>query len=166
MVPLVQTYKPLGKVGEIFSRILPLSELASADETGMQERRTEARLLCADLIEIRWRDESGRSRKRTAILEDISSRGACIEVDTEIPRGTLLELCHPRATFQARVRNRQPWQMGYFLGVQFEGSWRWSRHKFRPKHLFDPRRLLVLEGSPAEAVHAAVVRAAGRLAGL
>jgi hypothetical protein len=32
-------------------------------------------------------------------------------------------------------------EIGYYLGVQFAEGQKWTRHKFRPKHMLDPRRL-------------------------
>ena len=43
----------------------------------MQERRSDVRMLCADLVEVSWKDLAGRIRKAHAILEDISAAGAC-----------------------------------------------------------------------------------------
>ena len=53
----------------------------------MDERRSETRMMCADMVEVRWRDRSGKERGAIAILEDISASGACLQVELPIPLG-------------------------------------------------------------------------------
>lgn len=108
----------------------------------MEDRRLEPRLMCADLIDVWWVDQSGRTCKAVANLEDISNVGACLQVDGPVPSETLLHIAHPEATFQGRVRYCVYRETGYFIGVRFEEGVRWNRQRFRPKHLFDPRTLL------------------------
>jgi hypothetical protein len=110
----------------------------------MKERRTEARLLCADLLDVHWTDKSGRSHSALANLEDISITGACLQVDVPVPEETLLLIDHPKADLAGRVRYCVFRETGYFLGVQFEPGFRWTLRNFRPKHLLDPRRLVAL----------------------
>ena len=116
----------------------------------MVERRLEPRLLCADLIDVHWKDKNGRLRKTTANLEDISLSGMCLQLDTPVPRETLLQIAHSKSRFQARVRYCVFRDTGYFVGVQFEPGSRWSVRRFRPKHLLDPRDLLAMSGRRAE----------------
>jgi len=110
----------------------------------MEERRLEARLLCADLIDVHWTDKSGRSHTALANLEDISISGACLQMDMPVPHETILRMAHPKTEFAGRVRYCVCRETGYFLGVQFEPGFRWTRRCFRPKHLLDPRRLVAL----------------------
>jgi len=86
----------------------------------MFERRTETRMLCADLVEVRWKDPGGKARRAVANLEDISLSGACLQVDLKIPLG----------------------EIGYFVGLQFEDGCKWSTKAFKPMHLLDPRTLV------------------------
>lgn len=110
----------------------------------MVERRLEPRLLCADLMDVHWKDKHGRLRKAVANLEDISLSGMCLQMETPVPRETLLRIAHPKSRFQARVRYCVFRETGYFVGVEFEPGCRWSVRRFRPKHLLDPRDLLAL----------------------
>lgn len=114
----------------------------------MQERRAEPRLLCADLIEVLWTDESGREQRSLANLEDISHSGACLQLDTPIPERTLLRLLHPKLELAGRVRYCIFRDTGYFLGIQFEPGCQWSERRFRPKHLLDPRTLIGWRKTP------------------
>jgi hypothetical protein len=108
----------------------------------MQDRRVEPRMLCADLVDVRWKDQSGRTRRSVANLEDISLSGACLQVDNPVPASTTMFISHPRGEFQGRVRYCVYREIGYFLGVEFEPGSRWSRRRFKPRHLLDPRRLV------------------------
>lgn len=110
----------------------------------MQERRAEPRMLCADLIEVCWTDQSGQSHRALANLEDISHSGACLQLDVPLPEHTLLQLVHPKLNAQGRVRYCVFRDTGYFVGIQFEAGFQWSERRFRPKHLLDPRRLFGL----------------------
>ena len=52
-------------------------------------------MLCADLVDIQWKDPNGRSRRGVANLEDISLSGACLQVDRPVPLGTALHISYP-----------------------------------------------------------------------
>jgi hypothetical protein len=114
------------------------------------ERRLEPRLLCADLIDVRWKDKRGSLRRAVANLEDISLSGMCLQMDAPIPRETLLRIAHAKTRFQARVRYCVFRETGYYVGVEFEPGCRWSRRQFRPKHLLDPRDLLAASSRRGE----------------
>lgn len=108
----------------------------------MTERRAEARMLCADLVDVRWKDKAGRARKAVANLEDISLSGVCLQLDSPIPIDTTLRISHPKAEFQGNVRYCLFREIGYFLGVQFAPGCKWSRRRYRPQHLLDLRTLV------------------------
>ncbi|HYP08521.1 MAG TPA: PilZ domain-containing protein [Bryobacteraceae bacterium] len=108
----------------------------------MHNRRAEPRMLCADLVDVQWKDKGGRIRRAVANLEDISLSGACIQVDSPIPIDTELRISYPRGELQGRVCYCVYKEIGYFLGVEFEPGFRWSLRQFRPQHLLDPRRLV------------------------
>src|SRR5690242_6979545 len=68
------------------SRIGKLKRIRwTADNDVMDERRTDPRLLCADMVEISWKDSGGRTRHATALLEDIAVHGACLQLDRALP---------------------------------------------------------------------------------
>jgi hypothetical protein len=106
-------------------------------------RRLEPRMLCAELLEVQWDDGSG-VRTGWANLEDISTSGACVQVDREVPVGAQLRIHSDRAKFEGKVRYCVFRETGYFVGLQFEPGNKWAREAFRPKHLLDPRRLIRL----------------------
>lgn len=107
----------------------------------MIERRSEPRMLCADLVDVRWKDKTGHSRRTVANLEDISLSGACIQVDVAIPLGSMVRISYPKGEFTGLVRYCQFREIGYFVGLQFEPGCKWSSKDFKPLHLLDPRKL-------------------------
>lgn len=107
----------------------------------MRDRRAEPRLLCADLVNVEWKDEGGRLRHTVANLEDISFSGACLQLDVAIPLQTVIRIRHLQGELTGTVRYCVYREIGYFLGIQFEPGSKWSRRQFRPLHLLDPRRL-------------------------
>jgi hypothetical protein len=107
----------------------------------MLERRWERRLLCADLVEIEWEDRGGSVRKTTAILEDISRSGACLQTDVPVPVEALVRVRHGRKTLEGTVSYCTYHEIGYYAGITFTAKQRWSRKVFRPKHLVDPTEL-------------------------
>jgi hypothetical protein len=108
----------------------------------MQNRRVETRMLCADIVDIRWKDREGRVRRTVANLEDISLSGACVQVDSPIPLETSLRIMYPKGELQGRVCYCVYREIGYFLGIEFDPGFRWSQRMFKPQHLLDPRRLV------------------------
>ena len=108
----------------------------------MQERRNDTRLLCAELVEVIWKDKSGRQRRRVANLEDISLCGICLQVESAMVPGTAVTMRYGDGELVGTVRYCTFRDAGYFLGIQFEEGCRWSTQHFRPEHLLDPRELV------------------------
>jgi PilZ domain len=98
-------------------------------------------MMCADLVDVRWKDKSGRGRRAVANLEDISLSGACLQVDVQIPLTTMVRISYPKGEFSGVVRYCQFKEIGYYVGVKFEDGCKWSKTSFKPLHLLDPRGL-------------------------
>jgi hypothetical protein len=103
----------------------------------MQDRRSEIRNMCADMLEIHWRDEKGRQHSQTALLEDISSSGACLQVEQALPSGVVVRWECPNQQFIGRVQHCAYREIGYFAGVRFSPATLWSKKTYRPRHLLD-----------------------------
>jgi hypothetical protein len=114
-----------------------------ADKKYMFERRIEPRMLCADMVDVQWKDKTGRIRKGVANLEDISLSGACLQFDQPIPLQTEVRISYPKGELSGKVRYCVYREIGYFLGVEFEPGCKWSQRHFKPQHLLDPRRLVI-----------------------
>ncbi|MBV8847520.1 MAG: PilZ domain-containing protein [Bryobacterales bacterium] len=108
----------------------------------MMDRRIEPRMLCADLVEIEWKDLNGRRRREMANLEDISLSGACIQIERPVPLGTPMRIHYPSGELTGTVQYCVFREIGYFLGIEFNPGNRWSQRAFRPQHLLDPRKLV------------------------
>ena len=109
----------------------------------MLDRRIEPRLLCADMVDLSWKDKNGRHRKSIVNLEDISLSGACVQVDSPLPLGTLVRIAYANGELTGSVKYCVFREIGYFLGIQFAPGSRWSQKHFKPQHLLDPRRLVL-----------------------
>src|SRR5438067_923074 len=108
----------------------------------MLDRRTEPRMLCADLVDVQWKDKTGRTRRTVANLEDISLSGACLQLELPIPLDTLVGIAYPKGRLTGKVRYCLYREIGYYLGIEFEAGCRWTQRQFKPQHLLDPRRLV------------------------
>jgi hypothetical protein len=104
----------------------------------MVERRLERRLLCADLVEVEWKDRAGQTFRTTGILEDISRTGACLQTDVPLPVEEVVLVRHGRKT---PITYCDYHDIGYFAGITFTEHQHWSERVFRPKHLVDPAKL-------------------------
>ena len=107
----------------------------------MNDRRIETRLLCAELVEVIWRDKSGMQRRRIANLEDISLSGACIQMEHSMMRDTPVTIRYGDGEMKGFVRYCLYRDFGYFIGIRFDEC-KWSSKHFKPKHLLDPRQLV------------------------
>jgi PilZ domain len=108
----------------------------------MTNRRSELRMMCADMVEVCWRERSGKSCTATALLEDISTSGACLQLEVPVPLGVEIQWMSPRQDFKGCVRYCVYREIGYFVGVEFEPASRWSKKTFTPQHLLDPQSLV------------------------
>src|SRR3954452_9612736 len=101
----------------------------------MSERRSEVRMLCADMVEVHWKDHLGRKRRAVGLLEDISSSGACLQLETAVPLGAEILLACPKQELAGNVQYCVYREIGYFVGLEFNASSRWSKKTYKPQHL-------------------------------
>ncbi|MGB9455469.1 MAG: PilZ domain-containing protein [Bryobacteraceae bacterium] len=108
----------------------------------MQDQRREARMMCADMVEVRWQDAQKGAQRALALLEDISPSGACLQLETAVPLGTEVHWDCPKQSFAGFVRYCVYREIGFFVGVEFSDACRWSKKAFKPLHLLDLERLV------------------------
>jgi hypothetical protein len=106
----------------------------------MQERRIVNRLLCADMMELEWTEPGGHPRIATALLEDISALGACLQTEAAIPEETSVELRYRGIAIPAFVTYCHFQEIGHYVGVEFRDGFRWSEDQFHPQHLLDLKK--------------------------
>ena len=99
-------------------------------------------MLCADVVEAQWTDEEGLTQRANALLEDISPSGACLQFEMAVPLGVNLHWGGAKHEFVGQVRYCVYREVGYFVGVEFEASSKWSKKAYRPLHLLDLQQLV------------------------
>ncbi len=107
----------------------------------MNERRSEARLLCSQLVTLVLEGRDGSAESHEANLDDISSRGACVETERPVAVGVAALLIASGRSFPGTIRHCTFRETGYFVGIEFETAVRWSSDDFEPEHLLDPQAL-------------------------
>lgn len=105
----------------------------------MDDKRRETRLLCAELVQVNFRAESGRQQRCVANLEDICATGLCLQSETRIPDGTNLTVRYGNGELSGIVRYCVFRDIGFLIGVEFDAGCRWSETDFKPEHLLNPR---------------------------
>jgi hypothetical protein len=124
----------------------------SADKTDMQRSRAEIRMLCADMVQVCWREETDRECNATALLEDISPSGMCLQFEIPVPIGTQVGVQCSGDKLAGIVRYCVYREIGYFVGIELEPSSRWCRQHFEPQHLLDLEELVLRSASKAGGV--------------
>jgi hypothetical protein len=99
-------------------------------------------MLCADMVQVRWRNADGKTLRTTGLLEDISRSGACLQLETPVPLAAKITWDSHKHRFSGQVRYCVYREVGYFVGVELEAGSRWSQRCFKPQHLLDPEILL------------------------
>jgi hypothetical protein len=108
----------------------------------MQDRRSERRMLCADMFQVQWIPVQGTLQRSTALLEDISPSGACLQLEMEVPVGSRISWEAAQHKFAGRVRYCVYREIGYFVGVEFAHNVKWSESAYQPNHLLDIEKFL------------------------
>jgi hypothetical protein len=100
-------------------------------------------MLCADMVEVCWKEPAGYPRKSTALLEDISPSGMGLQFEIPVSVGTHVEVHCPGDKLAGIVRYCVYREIGYFVGIELEASNKWSRQQFEPQHLLDLEDLVL-----------------------
>ena len=99
-------------------------------------------MLCADVVEVMWRDRGGRRNTAMGLLEDISHSGACLQLETPAPIGARIRWHAAGHEYAGHVRYCVYREIGYFVGVEFAADYKWSKEEFEPEHLLDLKKLV------------------------
>jgi len=94
-------------------------------------------MLCADMLHVSW-----NRRHATALLEDISPSGACLQMELEVPVGVEIRWRSGKQEFTGKVVYCTYREIGYFVGVEFAPGQKWSQSEYEPEHLLDINDLL------------------------
>jgi len=102
----------------------------------------QSRLLCSDLIVVEWQPTNKCEQTASAVINEISARGACLLLDHPIAAETLVRLICGNCRLRGKVsRCEQEEASGYVLYVDFVSGEQWSAERYRPQHLLDPASL-------------------------
>ena len=101
-------------------------------------------MLCADIVEVSWKDLNGKKCQTTALLEDIATSGACLQFEGPMPLGVEIQWAFPKHEFKGRICYCVYREIGYFVGVAFDASSAWSKKDYKPQHLLDLGKLMVV----------------------
>lgn len=99
-------------------------------------------MLCADMVQVCWKEPTGRKYKATALLEDISRSGMCLQFEVPVAVGTEVQIHCPGEKLAGLVRYCVYREIGYFVGVELGESSHWSRAEYEPQHLLDLEKLV------------------------
>jgi hypothetical protein len=102
----------------------------------MNEKRTETRFLCADLITVRVEDARG-AKEIIANLEEISPSGACVQLEAAVLEGADIELICENCQLRGIVRHCRFSPLGYDVGIALDEHRGWDRQQYVPKHLLE-----------------------------
>lgn len=100
-------------------------------------------MLCADMVDVCWRDPSGRHYRSTALLEDISPSGMCMQFEVPVALDARLEIHCPGGKLRGTVRYCVYREIGYFVGIELDQTCHWSREQYEPQHLLDLEELVL-----------------------
>ena len=104
----------------------------------MNNRRSEPRFMCADLVIVRIQDIAGSGpREEVATREDISASGACIQLEAAALEGADIELTCAKCRLRGKIRYCRFAEIGYDVGIAFDEPGTWDRKQFTPKHLLE-----------------------------
>ncbi len=109
----------------------------------MQFGATGSRVLCSELVCLKWKDDKGVDREITGDLEAISRGEAWLQLDAPIPAATPLRIGFGRGELKGVVQACTGEDWIYDVTVLLDEDTPWSRRRFTPKHLLDPTLLVV-----------------------
>lgn len=93
--------------------------------------------MCAELLTMDWTDAEGCRRSEVVILDDISSGGARVRLEYDLPLETPVAICHPKGQYTGKVKYCVFEAAQYSIGVEFNQGSRWSKSDFTPSHLLE-----------------------------
>jgi len=111
-------------------------EMSAVEDFENEEHRTDRRLLCSDLVTVRWTGARGFTREEVAVLEDFSRIGAGLFMAAKINPGMPIRIRTEWESIPATVRHCSWRENGYVLGVEFDQP-RDGDKLYVPEHLLD-----------------------------
>ena len=101
----------------------------------LPDRRRHRRSLCSEIVELTFEDQTGRIVRQTGLLEDLSKRGACLNLPIPLGVGRDVRLAANGFERGASVRYCELADDGYTVGLEFAAGSDWDRNAWKPGHL-------------------------------
>ena len=109
----------------------------------MDRKHASKGVMCSEILTLHLQSRERPESKLKVNLEEIWSSGALFQTDLPIRPCTPAWFAAGGCEFRGQVIARTLCTgIGYFTEMRFHPSCRWSEHKYRPKHLFNPDVLL------------------------
>ena len=99
------------------------------------DQRRSDRLMCSELVEIAFQDQTGRWIRETGVIEDVSSNGLGVSLNLPVAVGHAVTVSNPRFRSQATVKHCEFEEYGYLLGLEFSSGFQWNHADWEPEHL-------------------------------
>lgn len=109
----------------------------------MQDGNTLSKVLCSELVHLKWQNPAGTELAITGDLEAISPFQAWLQTDSPITESTMVTIGYGPGELKGVVRTCTAEDQVFGLRVELDSGTPWSRRRFHPKHLLDPTVLVV-----------------------
>jgi hypothetical protein len=98
-------------------------------------RRRNPRALCSELVRVTFHDQRGRRIEETAVLEDLSQKGARLSLALPLTVGAQVKFQTSGFVVVAGVAYCELADDGYAVGLEFSPDAQWDESSWMPKHL-------------------------------
>jgi PilZ domain len=103
-------------------------------ESSMTERRSQPRLLDADLVMVGW-EENSTKLNQLGSVHDVSPGGLGVLVSHALPVGTSVTISYGEGELNGIVRHNSQLIDGHFMGIEFAENSKNSTLHFQPELL-------------------------------
>jgi hypothetical protein len=100
-----------------------------------KEQRRSGRLMCSELVEIAFQDQTGLWVRETGVIEDVGSNGLGVSLNLPLSIGRAVTVSNNRFRTEATVKHCEFEVYGYLVGLEFSGGLEWNRADWEPEHL-------------------------------
>jgi hypothetical protein len=98
------------------------------------QRRSD-RLMCSELVEIAFQDQTGRWVRETGVIENVGSNGLGVSLNIPVSVERMVTVSNARFRSEATVKHCAFEEYGYLLGLEFSGDFQWNQADWEPEHL-------------------------------
>jgi hypothetical protein len=91
-----------------------------------QDQRRSDRLMCSELVEIAFQDQTGRWICENGVIEDVGTNGIGVSLNLPVGIGRIVTVSNPRFRSQATVKRCE---------FEVSGGFEWNHSDWEPEHL-------------------------------